>query len=69
VHYLVGRRGSTEVPGDPLEADALARLVPDIASRDVYVCGPIAMIDRVSWTLEDLGVPADRVHAERFSYL
>jgi ferredoxin-NADP reductase len=69
VHYLVGRRGSPEIPGDPLEATALARLVPDIAARDVYVCGPISMIERVGRTLEDLGVPANRVHAERFAYL
>jgi len=69
VHYLVGRRGSADVPNDPLEADALARLIPDIARRDVYVCGPVAMIDRVSTTLVVLGVPPSRIHAERFSYL
>jgi len=40
VHYLVGRRGSREMPGDPLDPRALRRLVPDINSRDVYVAGP-----------------------------
>jgi predicted ferric reductase len=69
VHYLVGRRGSAELPRDPLNAAGIGRLIPDIVARDVYVCGPIAMIERVSEALDDLGVPPSRVHAERFAYL
>jgi predicted ferric reductase len=69
VHYLVGRRGSPEMPDDPLSGPAIERLVPDIAGRDVYICGPVAMIDRVQAELEDVGVPGSRIHAERFSYL
>jgi predicted ferric reductase len=69
VHYLVGRRGSPEMPADPLGPRALVRLVPDLADRDVYVCGPISMMDRVERTLLDLGVPRAQVHAERFAYL
>ena len=44
-------------------------IIPDIATRDVYVCGPVAMIERVLAALAELGVPRERVHAERFSYL
>jgi predicted ferric reductase len=69
VHYLVGRRGSAEMPHDPLAGPALQRLIPDLAGRDVYVCGPVDMIDRVQAALETIGVPATHVHAERFSYL
>ncbi|HET9681819.1 MAG TPA: ferredoxin reductase family protein [Candidatus Limnocylindrales bacterium] len=69
VEYLVGRRGSPQMPHDPLRAASLRRLVPDIADRDVYVCGPVAMIARVEAALEELGVPRSRVHAERFSFL
>jgi ferredoxin-NADP reductase len=69
VHYLVGRRGSVDMPDDPLAALALQRLVPDIGRRDVYVCGPVAMIARVERSLGQLGVPPERIHAERFSYL
>ena len=68
IHYLVGRRGSIDMPGDPLDAEAIERLVPDIAGHDVYVCGPIEMMDRLTATLADLGVPPGRVHAERFAY-
>jgi ring-1,2-phenylacetyl-CoA epoxidase subunit PaaE len=34
---------------------------------EYFVCGPGDMIERVSTTLRDLGVPADRVHAEHFT--
>ncbi|MBI3752281.1 MAG: ferredoxin reductase family protein [Chloroflexi bacterium] len=69
VHYLVGRRGSPELVRDPLDPRSLHTLIPDIAGRDVYVCGPVAMIDRVESTLRQLGVPPSRIHAERFAYL
>jgi predicted ferric reductase len=69
VHYLVGRRGSPEMPADPLGPRALLGLLPDLIDRDVYVCGPIPMMDRVERTLLDLGVPRAQVHAERFAYL
>jgi len=68
VRYLVGRRGSTEMPKDPLEARALRAAIPDIKDRDVYLCGPIAMMDRVEATLRRLGLPPKQVHAERFAY-
>ncbi|MBP1705247.1 MAG: oxidoreductase [Chloroflexi bacterium] len=68
VHYLVGRRGTPAMPDDPLAPEPLGRLVPDIADRDVYVCGPIPMMDRVEKTLRALGVPGGQVHLERFAF-
>lgn len=68
VHYLVGRRGSAELPRDPLDADGIEYLVPDIADHDVYICGPNEMMDRVTESLRDLGVPNRQIHAERFAY-
>jgi ferredoxin-NADP reductase len=68
VHYLIGRRGSAELPTDPLAPRALAGLIPDIRDRDVYLCGPVSMMDRLEQTLAELKVPRLRVHAERFAY-
>ncbi|MFC8435839.1 ferric reductase-like transmembrane domain-containing protein [Streptomyces sp. NPDC057253] len=63
LHLLTGHR--TE--GPPVFApDRLRTLVPDIAERDVYVCGPPAMTSAVLGALRDLGVPRRQVHAERF---
>jgi predicted ferric reductase len=63
VHVLTGRTGSGPPPLGP---QRLAALVPDIAERDVYVCGPPAMTWAVVRSLRTLGVPRRQVHAERF---
>jgi predicted ferric reductase len=66
VHYVLGdHRG----PGaaELLSADHLGRLVPDIASRDVYVCGPPAMADATGASLRRAGVPRRQVITERFA--
>jgi predicted ferric reductase len=68
VHYLVGKRGSREVPADPLEPRALRRLVPDLQERDIYICGPTGMMQRVLSGLRWLRIPAAQIHYERFSF-
>jgi predicted ferric reductase len=68
VRYLVGRRGTREMPTDPLQARALRRLVPDIRRRDIYLCGSIQMMEAVEESLEILRVPPAQIHTERFSY-
>jgi len=50
------------------DAEALRRIVPDIAQRDVYVCGNPAWMDTVITAAREAGVPADAVHHERFTY-
>ncbi len=67
IRYLVGKRGSHRMPADPLSAESLRRLVPDIATRDVFVCGPLAMMDAIEGALRELGVPRRRIHTERFA--
>ena len=67
VHVLSGRTGAGTPPNRPFDAANLAALVPDIAERDVYVCGPPAMTETVMQSLRELDVPRPQVHAERFS--
>jgi predicted ferric reductase len=68
VHYLVGRRGTPQQPSDPLGPRSLRELVPDVRDRDVYVCGPAGMMERVLSALRSLHVPASQVHYERFAF-
>jgi ferredoxin-NADP reductase len=68
VRYVIGRRGSAELPTDPLAPGPLRKLVPDVKARDVFVCGPDGMMTTVRSSLMKLGVPAARVHLERFAY-
>ncbi|MER7407524.1 ferredoxin reductase family protein [Streptomyces sp. NPDC000070] len=52
---------------DRLAPRELARLVPDITARDVYLCGPPPMMNAVLGSLRELGVPRTQTHFERFS--
>ena len=45
----------------------LRHLVPNIAERDVFVCGLDAWMDAALGPARQAGVPADRLHAERFA--
>lgn len=48
-----------------LDADALAALVPDLAERETWACGPAGLLDAVEKHWADRGL-ADRLHTERF---
>ena len=65
VHYLVGPRSKGD-PSGPLDAATIARLVPDTASREVYLCGPSGLMATAAASVRALGVPDHRIHQERF---
>jgi predicted ferric reductase len=67
VMWLIGRRGSSALPRDPLGKESLRRLVPDIHARDIFLCGPRSMMDSIEQNLRELGVPPARIHFERFA--
>jgi predicted ferric reductase len=50
-----------------LSPDHLRELVPDIAERQVYVCGPPAMTDVLERNVRRADVPARFIHAEKFA--
>jgi len=67
VDYLVTQAGSNRSSRAAWFSPAnLGRLVPDIADRVVYVCGPTGMMAAVQASLEALGVPSDQVRTEAF---
>ncbi len=47
---------------------ALTAWVPDVADRDVYVCGPGAWADLVLRDLRAAGVPEPHIHLETFGW-
>lgn len=62
-------RGPAGVTGaGPDDLTQLRRWVPDIAERDVYVCGPSGWADAVRRTLTAAGLPAERLHIEHFDW-
>jgi Flavodoxin reductases (ferredoxin-NADPH reductases) family 1 len=74
IHYLTGPR----IPGRsswlPQEAaawrdrDALMRLIPGLASRDIFVCGPDPWMDAACAAALDAGLPPAQLHQERFTW-
>jgi ferredoxin-NADP reductase/DMSO/TMAO reductase YedYZ heme-binding membrane subunit len=54
--------------GSPDDLDLLRGWVPDIADRDVYVCGPPGWTAAVRRTLIAAGLPASRMHVEDFAW-
>jgi predicted ferric reductase len=62
VHYVVGGRS-----GDGrLSSAQLRALVPDIAERDVYLCGPVSMTEATRASLRGAGVPSRQIVSEAF---
>ncbi len=61
VDLLQGR-----IDGDKVR-QIIAALLPVKSMDEVFICGPEAMIEATEKALLEAGVPADRVHAERFT--
>ena len=74
VYYAVGPRPhgrSSWLPasaGNLSDAAALRQLVPDIREHDVYLCGAQEWMDAAKDAAMKAGVPAERIHSERFGW-
>ena len=74
VLYLPGRRvrdRESWLPADyghAPEEDVLRHFVPDIGEHDVFVCGPDNWTEVVISSARRAGVPAERIHTERFAW-
>ena len=67
IHHVLGDRST---PGNAhlLSREHLRSLVPDIAGRDVYLCGPSGMTRAVTRSLRRLGVPKALIHIDEFAF-
>ena len=59
---LLERHTATDPRLDP---DTLAALVPDLAEREVWACGPEGLLDQLEASWAERGL-AERLHVERF---
>jgi ferredoxin-NADP reductase/DMSO/TMAO reductase YedYZ heme-binding membrane subunit len=62
-HEITGPRHKVR-----LDARTLRGIVPDIAARDLYVCGPAGFTDGIVAAAAKLGVAADQIHREAFEF-
>ncbi len=63
LHEIIGPRHEVRFTGRMLRG-----LVPDIAARDVYVCGPEGFMTEVVDAAFRSGVPMDAIHQEAFGF-
>ncbi|MFI5841555.1 ferric reductase-like transmembrane domain-containing protein [Catenuloplanes sp. NPDC051500] len=67
VFYVVGSR-TEPGPRRLFTTDGLRELVPDVANRDVYLCGPPGLVEAAVETLRDLEVPKGQIHLDPFEF-
>lgn len=68
---LINIYSEEKVPGAEyygrLDKEMLARLVPDLAGREIFLCGPPQMMTALRAAMVELGVPKKQIHFERFA--
>jgi ferredoxin-NADP reductase len=70
-HFLSGVTDNLTMPNMKtgyITKDEVLQLVPDIAERDIYVCGPPVMMKNLTTAFRQLGLPKNQIHFEQFSY-
>jgi predicted ferric reductase len=67
LHFVLGDH---RVPGNErlMSADHLRELVPSIASREIYLCGPRALMRIVEKNVRQLGIPSRCIHKDEFAF-
>ncbi|HYC83488.1 MAG TPA: ferredoxin reductase family protein [Candidatus Paceibacterota bacterium] len=66
VNILSNARGYEGETGH-IDEEKIKRLVPDIVDRDIYLCGPVPMMDSLLGSFQKMGLAKERVHYERFA--
>lgn len=65
LYVLAGRR-EWFTTRDPFDPAVITDAIPDIAQREVFVCGPASLESAVMTGMRKAGVPARHIHHERF---
>ncbi len=67
LHYIVSDDSGWSGEQGQIDKERIRRLVPDLNNREVYLCGPVAMMKAVRKYLLELGLPKKLIHFEKFS--
>ena len=67
VWYVVGSRHDPG-PRRLFTPEGLRELVPDVAQRDVYLCGPPGLVESAVTLLQRLRLPRKQIHLDPFEF-
>ncbi|MEO7617255.1 MAG: hypothetical protein ABIS59_00260, partial [Candidatus Saccharibacteria bacterium] len=51
-----------------LTPEVIQKYVPDVSTREVYLCGPDPMVKGLTSYLKSINIADENIHTERFSY-
>ena len=67
-HYIFSGEEERGYEFGRIDKEKIMRLAPDFKDRDIYICGPVAMMDELVALFIELNVPRKQLHFERFGY-
>jgi predicted ferric reductase len=67
IHYVLGDR---RLPANRhlMSTEHLRSLIPDLARREIFLCGPPALMKAVRRSVQRAGVPSRHIHTDAFAY-
>ncbi len=66
-HIVLGATSDYPKHQKPMTSEYLRSLIPDIAMRDIYLCGPQPFMEATRTALLELGCTQSQIHSEDFS--
>jgi predicted ferric reductase len=66
VSYILSR--DKLLPKQRINIDVIRNIAPDFLKREIYLCGPVAMMKDVEGNLISAGMPATRIYSEQFNF-
>jgi ferredoxin-NADP reductase len=67
VIHVLGNDPGWDGEKGKVDSGRISKLVPDLAGREVFLCGPPVMMRLVRTSLSELGVPKSKIHFEQFN--
>lgn len=66
VRHILSQDPSFEGEKGRIDEEKIRRLVPDFKEREVFLCGPIPMMNALHETFRKMGIAPERIHYEKF---
>jgi predicted ferric reductase len=66
-YYFLSQENQKGFISGRIDAQQIQELVKDVRDRDIFICGPLPMMQSLKNDLVNIGVPKSQIHYEQFS--